>query len=69
MVMRYMLDTDICIALIKNRPETMLHRLKGLSFTFTGPARPAGADVDRPAAEGCAPLRSVPFVSRGGIRC
>lgn len=36
MVMRYMLDTDICIALIKNRPETMLHRLKGLSVEEVG---------------------------------
>ena len=31
MVMRYMLDTDACIALIKNRPEAMRNRLLGLS--------------------------------------
>lgn len=31
MVMRYMLDTDSCIALIKNRPESMRLRLSGLS--------------------------------------
>ena len=31
MVIRYMLDTDACIALIKNRPETMRIRLSGLS--------------------------------------
>ena len=30
MVIRYMLDTDACIALIKNRPETMRVRLSGL---------------------------------------
>jgi len=31
MVIRYMLDTDICIALIKNRPEAMRSRLSRLS--------------------------------------
>lgn len=31
MVISYMLDTDICIALIKNRPETMLKRLSELA--------------------------------------
>ena len=31
MVIRYMLDTDACIALIKNRPETMRSRLTRLS--------------------------------------
>jgi len=31
MVVRYMLDTDTCIALIKNRPETMRARLSSLS--------------------------------------
>ncbi len=31
MVIRYMLDTDACIALIKNRPETMRSRLSRLS--------------------------------------
>jgi len=31
MVIRYMLDTDICIALIKKRPETMLKRLAELA--------------------------------------
>ncbi|MHB8772559.1 MAG: type II toxin-antitoxin system tRNA(fMet)-specific endonuclease VapC [Syntrophales bacterium] len=29
--MRYMLDTDACIALIKNRPEAMRHRLSRLA--------------------------------------
>lgn len=31
MVMRYMLDTDACITLIKNRPEPMRMRLSRLS--------------------------------------
>ncbi|MDF1591255.1 MAG: type II toxin-antitoxin system VapC family toxin [Desulfobacterales bacterium] len=31
MVIRYMLDTDACIALIKNRPEAMRSRLDRLS--------------------------------------
>ena len=31
MVIRYMLDTDACIALIKNRPEAMRIRLSNLS--------------------------------------
>ena len=31
MVIRYMLDTDACIALIKNRPEAMRNRLARLS--------------------------------------
>lgn len=31
MVVRYMLDTDACIALIKNRPEAMRVRLTRLS--------------------------------------
>jgi len=31
MVIRYMLDTDACIALIKNRPEAMRRRLSCLS--------------------------------------
>ena len=31
MVIRYMLDTDACIALIKNRPEAMRNRLFRLS--------------------------------------
>lgn len=31
MVIRYMLDTDACIALIKNRPEAMRSRLSRLS--------------------------------------
>ena len=31
MVIRYMLDTDACIALIKNRPQAMLDRLSRLS--------------------------------------
>lgn len=31
MVIRYMLDTDVCIALIKNRPEPMRMRLSRLS--------------------------------------
>jgi len=31
MVIRYMLDTDACIALIKNRPEAMRVRLSSLS--------------------------------------
>ena len=30
MVIKYMLDTDTCIALIKNRPESMRLRLSGL---------------------------------------
>ena len=31
MVIRYMLDTDACITLIKNRPEAMRIRLSRLS--------------------------------------
>jgi tRNA(fMet)-specific endonuclease VapC len=31
MVIRYMLDTDACIALIKNRPDAMRNRLSRLS--------------------------------------
>jgi tRNA(fMet)-specific endonuclease VapC len=31
MVIRYMMDTDACIALIKNRPEAMRSRLSRLS--------------------------------------
>jgi predicted nucleic acid-binding protein len=31
MVIRYMLDTNACIALIKARPEAMFVRLSGLS--------------------------------------
>jgi len=31
MVIRYMLDTDVCITLIKNRPESMRIRLSRLS--------------------------------------
>ena len=36
MVIRYMLDTDACIALIKNRPETMGRRLSRLSAEEVG---------------------------------
>lgn len=36
MVIRYMLDTDTCIALIKNRPETMRSRLSRLSLEEVG---------------------------------
>jgi len=31
MVIRYMIDTDACIAMIKNRPEAMRSRLSSLS--------------------------------------
>lgn len=36
MVIRYMLDTDACIALIKNRPEAMRSRLSRLSTEEVG---------------------------------
>lgn len=29
--MRYMLDTNICVYLIKNRSEPLLHRMRGCS--------------------------------------
>lgn len=35
-MIRYMLDTDACIALIKNRPETMRRRLLDLSPQAVG---------------------------------
>ena len=36
MVVRYMLDTDSCIALIKNRPETMQRHLSKLALEKVG---------------------------------
>ena len=36
MVIRYLLDTDACIALIKNRPEAMRSRLSRLSTEEVG---------------------------------
>ena len=36
MVIRYMLDTDACIALIKNRPEAMRSMLSRLSMEEVG---------------------------------
>jgi tRNA(fMet)-specific endonuclease VapC len=36
MVIRYMMDTDACIALLKHRPETMRNRLSCLSLEEVG---------------------------------
>ena len=36
MVIRYMIDTDACIAMIKNRPEAMRSRLSSLSLEEVG---------------------------------
>ena len=45
MVIRYMLDTDACIALIKNRPETMRIRLSRLSPEEVGISSIVGAEL------------------------
>jgi len=36
MVIRYLLDTNICIAVIKSRPERMRMRFSGLSTEEVG---------------------------------
>lgn len=45
MVIRYMLDTDACIALIKNRPEAMRIRLSRLSPEEIGISSIVGAEL------------------------
>ena len=45
MVIRYMLDTDACIALIKHRPEAMRIRLAGLSPEEVGVSSIVAAEL------------------------
>ena len=45
MVIRYMLDTDACIALIKHRPEAMRSRLTPLSPQEVGISSIAAAEL------------------------
>ena len=45
MVIRYMLDTDACIALIKDRPDSMRRRLSGLTPEEVGVSAVVAAEL------------------------
>ncbi|MFB3885552.1 MAG: type II toxin-antitoxin system VapC family toxin [Thermodesulfobacteriota bacterium] len=50
MVIRYMLDTNVCIALIKSRPERMRIRFSGLSIEEVGISSIVAAELWHGAA-------------------